>query len=732
MGDIGRIGLRRLRAIFAVPHYQNIPLATPPIFIISGVLVFISFLAYLLGPNAHDAYLRSSFLIIFSLSAVQIGLHFLNNTLGRWLVSITTSLIVLSLALLWQNEILLFFLVIPIILAATSANLLVILMTAILQSITVLLAFRNGLITSFDHSVLIAVLWLVALTVSISFYIIMDVLALATKDYNRLQTLLTDSRSQQQNLSQALDDLAHLNRQLSLLYDKNISLRQIAEEATEAKSTYIAKVSHEIRTPLNMILGITESIIENREDYGDDLPLDLEDDIRIIRRNSEHLLSLVNDVLDLTRAESSQMNLRKEWVDLDHEIEKSIEIVMPLAKKKNLWLTFTPTGKLPQVFCDRTRIRQVILNLLSNAVRYTLDGGVSVSTETTEQSLFVRVRDTGPGIISEDIERIFEPFFRGQSNRNQETIGTGLGLSVSRQIVELHGGKIAVESEPNTGSTFSFSLPLLRDLDASRSPTRFINEQWAWVERKGTHQYNFLTAQKKRVVVCAQDHAFSTTLVEPLVDTVEFYWVKTIEELIAENDNSPAHLIVVNETEPEALMAMMMKAGEKIRHTPIIGSSFASPQAKVDRAGALTYVQKPFSNQHLRETVAQVTPYPRRIMIVDDNIEVQRLIARVLHLQDDTTEFLLADTGEHAFNLMRRKKPDLILLDLALPDTDGWQFLRELKSHPEWCRIDVILISAHDLEDTPPHSKIVMFMDGEGLTTDMFMNLLTNNLHLRQ
>jgi signal transduction histidine kinase len=277
MGDIGRIGLRRLRAIFAVPHYQNIPLATPPIFIISGVLVFISFLAYLLGPNAHDAYLRSSFLIIFSLSAVQIGLHFLNNTLGRWLVSITTSLIVLSLALLWQNEILLFFLVIPIILAATSANLLVILMTAILQSITVLLAFRNGLITSFDHSVLIAVLWLVALTVSISFYIIMDVLALATKDYNRLQNLLIESRDQQQKLSQALDDLGHLNRQLSLLYDKNISFRRIAEEATEAKSTYIAKVSHEIRTPLNMILGISESIIENREDYGDDLPLDLEE-----------------------------------------------------------------------------------------------------------------------------------------------------------------------------------------------------------------------------------------------------------------------------------------------------------------------------------------------------------------------------------------------------------------------------------------------------------------------
>jgi CheY-like chemotaxis protein len=343
----------------------------------------------------------------------------------------------------------------------------------------------------------------------------------------------------------------------------------------------------------------------------------------------------------------------------------------------------------------------------------------------------VDITDTGPGIVPGDVERIFEPFYRGR-NSSQEAVGSGLGLSVSRQIVELHGGKIEVESQLGTGSTFSFSLPLLRDLDAYRSPTRFINEQWAWVERKGTHQYNFLTAQKKRVVVCAQDQAFSTTLVEPLVDTVEFYWVKTIEELIAENDNSPAHLIVVNETEPEALMAMMMKAGEKIRHTPIIGSSFASPQAKVDRAGALTYVQKPFSNQHLRETVAQVTPYPRRIMIVDDNIEVQRLIARVLHLQDDTTEFLLADTGEHAFNLMRRKKPDLILLDLALPDTDGWQFLRELKSHPEWCRIDVILISAHDLEDTPPHSKIVMFMDGEGLTTDMFMNLLTNNLHLRQ
>jgi signal transduction histidine kinase/CheY-like chemotaxis protein len=721
--------LEWLRSIFAIPSNQTTPLVAPPSLFISGILMVVSFAAYLIGPVSYDEILRYSFLMVFALSVVLVALHYINKQLAGWAVGFVTSLMVFWLAWMWESSSLLNLLVVPVILAALAANIPAVLLTVLLQSIVFQSAWWNEMVSAPAPQFLVAMIWLVALLVIASYFVVADMLNRAASDASRLQVMLNDSRAQQQKLSQALDDLAHANRQLSLLYDKNISLRRIAEEATEAKSTYIAKVSHEIRTPLNMILGITESIIENREDYGDDLPLDLEDDIRIIRRNSEHLLSLVNDVLDLTRAESSQMNLRKEWVDLESEIEKSIDIVVPLAKKKNLDLTFQPFGELPQIFCDRTRIRQVILNLLSNAVRYTDQGGVSIMTLTDEHWLRVQIKDTGPGIVPADVERIFEPFYRGRNAANQEAVGTGLGLSVSRQIVELHGGQIELESRVGAGSVFSFRLPLMRETEFTASPARFISEQWAWVERKGTHSYNFLMPQKKRVVFCAPEASFNQTK-DQLADQVEFLWVDSIDALAEEVNRLPAHLAIVNEADPAALMASILQASVKINDTPIIGSSFSFPQEKVVKSGALEYIQKPFSNQHLRNVVSRVDPYPGRILIVDDNTEVQRLIVRVLQQQNDTTEFLLAETAAHAWKLIRRKMPDLILLDLVLPDGDGWQFLRKLNTHPQWGGIPVILVSACDLDQAPPHAKILLFADRQGMTMDQFSNLVKANLHL--
>jgi CheY-like chemotaxis protein len=272
---------------------------------------------------------------------------------------------------------------------------------------------------------------------------------------------------------------------------------------------------------------------------------------------------------------------------------------------------------------------------------------------------------------------------------------------------------------------------LVRDLDYSRTPARFISEQWIWVERKGARSFNFLTPQKKRVVCCCHETNLYTAVQDQLAEKVEFVWVDNIKELCEEVTHSPAHLVIINEPDHEGLLNLMIEAAAKIKDTPIIGSSFSSPLGKITRAGAFEYIQKPFSNQHLREVVARVEPYPKRIMIVDDNIEVQRLVARLLRQQNDTTEFLLADTGLHACNLMKRKMPDLILLDLALPDIDGWQLLMQLKNNPELCHIPVIIVSARDLDDSPPHTKIAMFVEGEGITTDKFVGMISENLNLQ-
>lgn len=717
-----------LQFIFRVRQYAGLPEVTPPTYVISAALVLVGVIAYFIGGLEIEALLRYSSLAASICGLSILLLHLIQPCLARWASGLATTLLVFILAQIWDNPFFLSMLVIPIFLSTILVNFPATLLTAGLQTFILTSNAAGKPVDSSNQTILLLTIWLAVITTEGGYIFIERLLEQASEDYKRLQDMLHQSRSQQQQLSFALEDLEHANRQLSLLYDKNISLRKAAEEATEAKSTYIARISHEIRTPLNMILGITESIIEEQDDYEDDLPLDLLDDIKVIRRNSEHLLSLVNDVLDLTRAGASRMILRKEWIDIAQEIDKSLEIVLPLARKKELDLKANITSILPQVYCDRTRIRQVILNLLSNAIRYTDEGEICIQAQADETWLTVQVRDTGPGVETGDTEKIFEPFYRGVTNNKQETFGTGLGLSVCRQLIDLHSGKIWLESQPGKGSVFSFRLPVVAGSEISASPTRFINEQWVWVERKRQRLYNFQTPEKRRVVIYGANE-----LIIPdrnlLQEKVEIIQVDTIKGLAQEETSAPPHLAVINTHKLEDLLPFMQQAVDLMQDTPLIGCTFTSAYEQVRQAGAIDYVQKPFSNQRLRQAVEQVHPYPRKILVVDDNVPVQRLIVRILSAHHEDTQYFLAEDGAAALEVAWRKKPDLILLDLALPDIDGWQILRKIKEDPELHKIPVILISAHDLNDAPPRSKAVILMNGDGISLDLFHDLLQSGIN---
>ncbi len=352
-----------LRTFFNSRQPPNAPAISPPIYVISIALVAVGFLAYVFSDTAVERTMRYSSLAASACGIMILLLQRVNPGLARWSTGVLTSILVFVLAYIWKSPGIFTLLVIPIFLSALLENLAAVILTAGLQTLFLVYGPKGILFDPVGQNILLSTIWLTAITAGGGSIFFTRIIKQASDDYGKLQDLLFQSRDQQQRLSFALEDLEHANRQLALLYDKNISLRKSAEEATEAKSTYIARVSHEIRTPLNMVLGITESIIEDQESYEDELPLDLVDDIKVIRRNSEHLLSLVNDVLDLTRAETSRMILRREWTEIGLEIEKSLEIVQPLARKKKLNLRINLTGQLPEVYCDRTRIRQVILNL---------------------------------------------------------------------------------------------------------------------------------------------------------------------------------------------------------------------------------------------------------------------------------------------------------------------------------------------------------------------------------
>ncbi len=229
-----------------------------------------------------------------------------------------------------------------------------------------------------------------------------------------------------------------------------------AQAADRIKSAFLATMSHELRTPLNSIIGFTGIIL--RERVG---PLNDEQkkQLNMVRSSSQHLLALINDVLDISKIEAGQLQLVPEDVSLPHLIEKTLQSVHPLAEKKGLELTLEIPREIDTVKGDPRRIEQVILNLLSNAIKFTEKGSVRVVCEPNENSIIVKVIDTGIGIREEDTEKVFQTFRQVDAGLNRSHEGTGLGLSISKRLAELMGGDLKVTSVLGSGSTFSFSLP---------------------------------------------------------------------------------------------------------------------------------------------------------------------------------------------------------------------------------------------------------------------------------
>jgi signal transduction histidine kinase len=228
------------------------------------------------------------------------------------------------------------------------------------------------------------------------------------------------------------------------------------QRANQHKGEFLANMSHELRTPLNSILGFSQLLLEGD---GGELNRDQKQDVEIIVQNGQHLLALINDLLDISKLEAGKAQLHRGEVDVADLVAQCVENVSSLAKNKKLELSFTVGENVGRVFADGPKLKQVLLNLLGNAIKFTESGGVSVSAERHGSELQLSVRDTGIGVPAEDSERIFESFQQGKSGMTGKYQGTGLGLAICRQLVEMHGGKIWVKSVPGQGSTFSFTVP---------------------------------------------------------------------------------------------------------------------------------------------------------------------------------------------------------------------------------------------------------------------------------
>jgi signal transduction histidine kinase/CheY-like chemotaxis protein len=537
--------------------------------------------------------------------------------------------------------------------------------------------------------------------------------------YERAREALDQARDSQQRLQETLEDLTEANAQLTRLNRLAQALRQAADNERRIKEQFVANVSHELRTPLNMIVGFCEMIMESPEAYGDPVPPTLLSDLDVVFRNSQHLASLVDDVLDLSQIEAGQMSLVREHVIFDDIINSAITAVRPLFQSKSLRLDVDLPDDLPVVFCDHVRVREVMLNLLSNAGRFTERGGVKVTVARTGDELIIGVADTGPGISTTQQARLFRPFEQLDGSIRRRYGGTGLGLSISKSFVELHEGRMWVESEEGEGTTFYFSLPIAGRASLDEGYMRWIDPYNPYESRARPPRLPKVDV-KPRWVIVEQGTAMLRMLSRHL-EGIDLVPAATLEAATQSLTETPAQALLINHLDVGASLMELQNRLALPFAIPVIVCSIPGVEQAANGLGVSDYLVKPISREKLLSALQKLDRPIGTVLIVDDEREALMLFRRILSGSDPACRVLRAQNGRQALQILEQHRPDVILLDLTMPEMDGFELLKVRKEAP-WHDIPVILISARDPLGHPIMSNALAVTVPNGLSVTQILS----------
>ncbi|NPV07470.1 MAG: hybrid sensor histidine kinase/response regulator [Anaerolineae bacterium] len=503
-----------------------------------------------------------------------------------------------------------------------------------------------------------------------------ELLELSYRRGSEARVLVEQLRDNQGKLNRTIRALDTAYR---LLESSNHALalaRQEAEHLRQLKSRFAASLSHELRTPLNIILGFSELLYRNPGFYGMGQWSDgLRRDLAQIQRNAGYLSSLLDDILDLARLDANAMPVRREYSDLARVLEGALRGVESLAEEKDILIERDWEPQLPSVYIDETRIRQVLYNLLSNAIRVTAHGRVLVSARRQPQQVVVSVSDEGPGIPAEALEWIFDEYRQLDGSAVQAERGKGLGLAIARQFVHLHGGRIWAENRPEGGATISFTIPL-QDLPSGRL---------------GRAQALPLPRSrlKPRLVVLAHAESALTYLRRRL----EGYDLVAVEGAaqLADQWEALRPAAVIETVAPGGLQEpLTLSLPEPVPH---IRFTLPGPHKVLDGAGFDAVLTKPMTSERLLEAL-DGGANGRRTLIVDDDRGFVQLVRRMLEASGDADEVLTAYSGAEAIRLARRHCPDIVLLDLVMPGMSGLEVLHALREMPELAHTRILAVTA--------------------------------------
>ncbi|MEA3345193.1 MAG: ATP-binding protein [Chloroflexota bacterium] len=495
-----------------------------------------------------------------------------------------------------------------------------------------------------------------------------------------------DRQAELRRTAKALDEASYRIRRMNVELAR---AREAAEEARRLKQQFVQNVSHELRTPLNIIVGFSEMMAVAPESYGEDgLPQAFRGDINEIYRSARHLQGLIDDVLDLAQIEAERMGLIKEKVDTAQLVREAAETARSLVENRGLTLRVHIQPDLSPVYVDRVRIRQVLLNLLNNAARFTEQGSVTVSAKMTDGQAMISVEDTGIGIAPEDISEVFEEFHQLDGSTTRRYEGSGLGLAISKEFVELHGGRMWVESELGEGSAFFFTLPLAQAEEAGSAPAPLTT---------APPVEPFSKPFKEKMIVVVHDDPMMVRLFQRHLESYRVIGAQSLREarrLIQEE--RPRALVL--SLPPEGDEAGLQRVGFSPDYgIPIVTCPIPSGRHLADSLGVADYLIKPVSRERLLKMIESWDGQARRLLIIDDDPSMVRLLARMLRSAPCSYHIGMACGGDEGLDMMREMRPDLVLLDLIMPPPDGFEVLERMRAEEGWRDIPVIAVTAKDL-----------------------------------
>lgn len=568
-------------------------------------------------------------------------------------------------------------------------------------------------------------------------------------------SLVRDSNKKPQYFVSQLQDLtakkaveAERAIQQQLLIDK-----EAADAANLAKSTFLANMSHELRTPLNAIIGYSEMLVE---DADDSVQAQTISDLNKIRGSGKHLLTLINGILDLSKIEAGKMELTLEHFAIDDLLYEVSTTMQPLFDKNgNTFKTDCPEH-VPEMYSDSQKIKQILFNLLSNAAKFTSAGMITLTIQFNKKNegqtiLSFIISDTGIGMDEEQLSQVFSAFSQADNTTTRKYGGTGLGLAISKRFSQMLGGEIFVSSELGKGSVFTVSLPTeITDVSISKkeepkdiefTDSRILEDFSRLKENDGqtlleNQRITELDANYDHLVLIIDDDVGARELMSYHLSQLHFNVVtaKNGMQGIKHARELQPEVIVLDLLMPHMdgwAVLQILKADPVTADIPVIMCSMNSDEKETGYAlGATDYLVKPVNRDHLLKTLEQYyINSSSHLLVVEDDKPTRELIVRTAEKKD--WKVVSAENGVEALAKLESQIPGLILLDLMMPEMDGFQFVEQLQQHSEWRDIPIIIMTAKDLTDadrTRLRGYVEVVLEKGQYSIDVLMEQITKRI----